>query len=412
MRNYELCKGLSVMNIKIKKEGKYLFLVYSPNEGVDWLKDKNNHFIKKVFKNKNSIVDTEENNVKIKFGELEGNFFKIDKEVLDINIDLFFHKNIKVAVKYFIAAENISIFKYIDEIIKENILYIGGNGKSNTISKEKFDEIIESFPNSYRVRLYRESRIYSSLVDLVETTKNYDEKYEKYIQKKSNLKNINLSKKYAEYEVDKYTDILKRLKLMLDNSIQYSESNWQDEIISIIKLIYPKYIVVLKEVPITDPYFREGVGKSRTGKKRIDIVLIDVNGNIDIIEIKKPESEDKTGILTSSPNEADNYTPTTNLTYPIMQMEKYIFFLNKLGKTWEDTLTKKYKSDLPKDFNIKITNPSGIVIAGRSYSMSPEKKKDFEIIKRKYNNVIDVLTYDDIIERLENTIQMVTTNQN
>lgn len=76
-----------------------------------------------------------------------------------------------------------------------------------------------------------------------------------------------------------------------------------------------------------------------------------------------------------------------------MQIEKYIFYLNKWGKKGEEVLTKKYKDELPKGFSIKITNPGGIIIMGRENNLSPSQKQDFEVIKRKYKNVLDIITY-------------------
>ena len=42
---------------------------------------------------------------------------------------------------------------------------------------------------------------------------------------------------------------------------------------------------------------------------------------------------------------------------------------------------------------------------------SEEQKKDFEITKRKYKNIIDIITYDDLLHRLETTISILE-NQN
>ena len=51
----------------------------------------------------------------------------------------------------------------------------------------------------------------------------------------------------------------------------------------------------------------------------------------------------------------------------------------------------RYKSLLPEDFSIKITNPKGIIIMGRQNNLTPEQYQDFEIIKRKYSNVMDII---------------------
>jgi hypothetical protein len=51
-----------------------------------------------------------------------------------------------------------------------------------------------------------------------------------------------------------------------------------------------------------------------------------------------------------------------------MQTEKYLYWLNKSGKEGEKRLNTKYKNELPAE--IKITNPSAIIIMGRSSNLS------------------------------------------
>jgi hypothetical protein len=46
-----------------------------------------------------------------------------------------------------------------------------------------------------------------------------------------------------------------------------------------------------------------------------------------------------------------------------------------------------------------------MVIIGRSKDFSDREKLDFEIIRRKYSNIMDIITYDDLINRLENIIK-------
>ena len=84
-----------------------------------------------------------------------------------------------------------------------------------------------------------------------------------------------------------------------------------------------------------------------------------------------------------------------------MQIEKYIFYLNKTGASGEKKLTEKYKKQLPPNVKIKITNPNGLIIMGRDNKLTESQLSDFEIIKRKYKNIIDIFTYDDLIRRME-----------
>jgi Domain of unknown function (DUF4263) len=59
---------------------------------------------------------------------------------------------------------------------------------------------------------------------------------------------------------------------------------------------------------------------------------------------------------------------------------------------------------------IRITNPRSIVILGRdrrpdgSAALDHSQRLDLDIIKRKYANMIDILTYDDLLRRLDNII--------
>lgn len=90
-----------------------------------------------------------------------------------------------------------------------------------------------------------------------------------------------------------------------------------------------------------------------------------------------------------------------------MQIEKYIYHLNKLGKKGEIELTKKYQNELPEGLQIRITNPHGMIIMGRDTDLNANQIGDFEIIKRKYKNVIDIFTYDELIRRLDIVIQQL-----
>jgi hypothetical protein len=91
-----------------------------------------------------------------------------------------------------------------------------------------------------------------------------------------------------------------------------------------------------------------------------------------------------------------------------MQSEKYLFHLSKWGVKGEAALTKKYASELPAGMKIRISNPKAIIIAGRDQicgaEMTGSQLLDFEVIKRKYANMMDIITYDDLLRRLNNTI--------
>lgn len=130
-------------------------------------------------------------------------------------------------------------------------------------------------------------------------------------------------------------------------------------------------------------------------------MLINNNGNVDILEIKKPTSHSsilRTGLY------RDNYIPNHEFTGTIMQVEKYILNLIKWGTEGEKKLNEKYNSQLPQGVRLQINSPKAILILGYEEDLTWAQSRDLEIIKRKYANVVDIISYDDLIKRLENTL--------
>ncbi|WP_173968464.1 Shedu anti-phage system protein SduA domain-containing protein [Flavobacterium collinsii] len=62
---------------------------------------------------------------------------------------------------------------------------------------------------------------------------------------------------------------------------------------------------------------------------------------------------------------------------------------------------EKYRLEYIKHF---IYN---YVIMGREKKLSNEQNKDFEVAKRKYKNVIDIISYDDLLNILRFTIEQI-----
>ena len=93
-----------------------------------------------------------------------------------------------------------------------------------------------------------------------------------------------------------------------------------------------------------------------------------------------------------------------------MQSEKYLFHLSKWGLRGEQVLTEHYQKQLPPKLSIRITNPKALIIMGRDPEGRTVKGKcrdhrlDLEVIKRQYANMVDVLTYDDLLRRLDSVI--------
>lgn len=327
-------------------------------------------------------------------GELEGEYYKVDKDILRLKFDLLLDKELPISKKVFLAEGPISIFSKIDQLVQEQIV-IGGNSE-NAIPITDFMKLLQIFPTKTTLTHFANSRISGILKDYLGTITDAQKKLEEHLKRLDTIKAKSKIDVLQQYEVDKYKYIRDSLNEMLKDSESYTENNWQKLIVDFLLLIFPKYVAVLENVHIKDYYSYP----EKATDRYIDLTLVDANGNIDIIEIKKPFPS----CLLSARKYRDNYTPKTELSGTVMQVEKYLFHLKKWGVDGEEEINRKRGSELPKGMQISITNPKGMIIIGRDNDFAKDQKFDFEIIKRKYANIVDIMTYDDLLQRLENII--------
>lgn len=399
--------------ITFRKEDDKLILIYSPTNDTDWVYDmldnessfdlkrtfsfqKKDLYSQKIEKDSIDVFNTNDD-IEFVIGYLEDEYYKIDRDILGINQDLFLSKDLPVKKDLFIAHKNISIIRKIGSLIKEDI-YIGGSNE-NSLPAEEMSRLIDTFPNSYEVKKYVDARLSVILRDYFGNVVDAKQKYDKYMNAKVSAKGDNLIEMFRETELNKYIAIHDKLTQMLLGEDSYNEKQWQNEIMQILLLVFPKYLLVFKEVQIKDTY--------NDKYRNLDYLLVDSTGNVDIVEIKKPFD----CCIVTKNQYRDNYIPMRELSGTVMQIEKYIFYLNKWGKAGEKYLTDRFKDKLPTDFQIQITNPNGIIVMGREVELSKEQLLDFEVIKRKYKNVVDIITYDDLLKRLNLVIEQLKRHQ-
>lgn len=339
-------------------------------------------------------VDEELYAIDFKIGELVDQYYKIDGRILSTSIDIYFHKDINLRPNMFLAEKRISVFQKINEILTEDC-YIGGEYQNN-IPLSEFENLIKNFPNYYELQRYTSARLSGILRNYFDNVSDGEAKFEKYMRTKISIQGSNLLNQFQDSELAKYKEIKDKLLTMLDEEDQYIEKQWQSEILQILQLLFPKYIRVFEEAPVYDPYNKTN--------RRLDFILVDSNGHIDIVEIKRPRGNN---IITENVYR-NNHIPMRELSGSVMQIEKYIYYLNKWGTKGEETLTKKYIAQLPPEMTLKIINPTGLIIMGRENDLTASQLSDLEIIKRKYRNIIDIITYDDLISRTNLMIQKFT----
>ena len=343
----------------------------------DWVREKLNIdgsvILKGIFEfTKDDIVDTEdtvdfdeldsedpfndERRYVFRVGCLDGDYYHIDR-IRHLQHKLYLHKDVKISMKTFLHHGKVSIFNMIDDLVDHDI-YVGGDNES-AFSLSDFDTLLQQFPTEYEINKYRTARISSIIKEVVDLKKDYQADFEKYLNKRSARKPLKVINKpqQRDNEVEKYKLIKTKLEAMLqDKSI--SEKDWQQEILEFILLLFPKYIKVIRELPIRDSFS----GTTR----HVDFALVDSSGYLDIVEIKKPDEQ---GIV-SSRTYRDNHIPIKDLSGAIMQVEKYILHLNKWGQAGEIKLNEQYRRELPDGCKLKIINPSGLIIMGSTKGLT------------------------------------------
>ncbi len=343
---------------------------------------------------------------RFRFAERRDGYFHVPSRIFDIQNPLMIaDAGVTLERKTFVAERNISIIRSIAKLVGPQQPVIIGGDHEDAIPAAEYELLLAKFPNTGELNRYAAMRVATIVGDYLQPLKDAREQYELYLtRRRSSLPGRPLRQvELLQTEIEKYIFIRDTLIEWLRNGANRSEADWQAMIVNFLLLIFPKYVAVLSNVRIADAYSHPG----RNTNRFIDLALVDTGGSIDVIEVKKPFDD---RLLARRPYR-DNYIPAKELTGGIMQAEKYLFHLSKWGVAGERALTEEHQDKLPTGLSVRITNPKAMIILGRdrlpngNAAFSAEQRLDLEIIKRKYANMIDVLTYDDLIRRLDNIIE-------
>ena len=385
------------MTIAFEIENAELILSYSPAFGMDDVKrklDSNDGILIKhtfwVSNNNLRLKDKDDFEETLRFciGTVGDKYTRIDSQIINTEHAFFFSNDIRLVPQMFIAYRDISILRKIDSVIEQD-LYIGGVWEEkNGLPYDVYMELIRKFPKSAELNKYVNSRIANIIKEYIPEADQYERIYSRYLANKGKL--IPGSKISMQIEYEQFSTAITILKEMINDEAGISEACWQERIQNILSLIYPKYILCTREVTFkgVDGY-----------DKRPDFVLVDTNGYVDILEIKKPSVQ----LITKQASYRNNYVPVKEMSGAIQQIEKYIYCLTSVEKS-QIEVRKKLESMLPETVNIGFVNPQGLLIAGRSNEFDAQQKKDFELIKRQYKHIADIMTYDDLLRRVTNIV--------
>jgi hypothetical protein len=195
------------------------------------------------------------------------------------------------------------------------------------------------------------------------------------------LSAVNLLK--ASTQIKSLKDLAANMRAALAET--KSESWWQTFIKKNIMLIQQGYIQSLEKMNVS-------LGET----KYPDFVLITHDNFLDVLEIKQPSAN-----LLKLDTSRGNYYWDTELSKAIIQTENYIEYISKQRDTVRVFIEDKF------EIKLRVVRPRGIVLAGNASVLKLAKEKeDFRILTQSTKN-ITFLTYDELLNRLENYINVL-----
>ncbi len=395
--------------VEFVAHGAKLYLIYRPMDGTSWVHDRFARSewldIKGTFrltmadlaegqaKRDTDDYGDEEMEVRFVVATAKGKYFIFEPAIINVTIPVLVARDANPTWKWFSAETKVSVLKLLADL-KPSRIVIGGDA-TDAIPVSEYEKLVAQFPTPYELKRYVQSRLSVVFRELTDAKVDAEALLRKYVTKRVTAKPRDLIQPFREMEVSKYEFLHKKLTEMLLDAEGYTELQWQGQILDIVRLLNPKYIAAFTSVSIKDTL--------TGGRRQVDILLVDANGNIDVIEIKKPFNAK----IVTGTTYRDNHVPHRELAGTVTQIEKYLFHLNRWGTDGEDKLTVRYKEKLPTGLEIRIVNPCGQIIMGRDNDLTDQQKADFEIFRRQNQNVVDVITYDDLLRRLERVIKQL-----
>lgn len=317
----------------------------------------------------------------------DGEYFRFKPQVLGFETPVLLHVDARPDWTWFSAERKISILKIIQSLGLERIV-IGGPDP-DAIPVPEYERLLNQFPTPHELRRYVQARVATVVRQYTEPAIDTEALLNAYVDRRTVAVAPNLETPFRQFDVAKYAFALERLQAMLANETGPSEAQWQLEIVEIILLLNPRYIKAFTEVRLWDA----DAGTWR----RIDILLVDASGNVDVIEIKKPMGKP----IMLPVRYRDHHLPMRDLVGAMGQITHYLRHLSRWGTAGENFLTELLRADLPVGFRIRIVNPSGILIMGRSNTLSDTQQREFEVLRRDSKGVVDIITYDDLLARVQ-----------
>lgn len=199
------------------------------------------------------------------------------------------------------------------------------------------------------------------------------------------------------------------LKEVLDQNDKqpkaWIEHDYQKLLFKIFPFIFPQYTHFIRE------YNFKIDGNAQKKEDIPDFIALNSSLSVDVMEIKTPDFP-----LFRKGQYRKNFVFASEVQGLISQIQKYIYNLTRNSLREEPRLQKRFedKAELKlskSSGGIHIRSPKGLIVVGRSPSHSTQnleeaqqQEQDFDIYKRRYEDILFFLTYDDILDWTERII--------
>jgi Domain of unknown function (DUF4263) len=184
-------------------------------------------------------------------------------------------------------------------------------------------------------------------------------------------------------EIDSLKRLAAEFKAELNN--QHPESWWQNYVQARILLMQQGYIRPVEKMNVA-------IGNT----KYPDFALVTHDNYLDILEIKRPDTT-----ILKEDRSRGNYHWDTEISRAIIQVENYLEHIANQAAEVRSFVKDNYALEL------KVVRPRGFILAGNSAEFSSQKQRDdFRLLSHGLKNVT-VITYDELLVRLENHIRVL-----
>lgn len=195
------------------------------------------------------------------------------------------------------------------------------------------------------------------------------------------LNTVNLLK--AKTQIKTLKELAADLEKALDGS--YAEGWWQTYVKKNILIIQQGYIASVDKMNVT-------IG----GTKFPDFALVTHDNYLDILEIKKPNTQ-----LLNFDSSRKNFFWNPEVAKAIIQTENYIESVLRQADAVRNYIRDTHGIEL------KVLRPRGIILAGDTRKFSSDKERDdFRLLCLSTKNIMFV-TYDELLSRLQNYIKVL-----